>query len=191
MGDFSRGGDRGGRSSYGGDRGGRGGFSRDRGDRGGRGGFGGGRDRDRGPRQSFKAVCDECGKDCDLPFKPSSDKPVYCSDCFSKHREDRPKRDFGGDRRDSRGGSSVDLQKQFEVLNTKLDRILGRLGTDMPKLAEPKEDKKEAKKAEKKVEKKVEKKAAKAPAKKVAVKKAAPKKAVVKKTAAKKTTKKK
>lgn len=65
------------------------------------GGFGGrdrGRDRDRGPKQMHHAVCDNCGKDCEVPFKPTGDKPVLCSDCFSKSRGD----DRGGNRRDSR-----------------------------------------------------------------------------------------
>lgn len=38
-------------------------------------------------REMFSAICDECGKDCKLPFKPSSDKPVYCSSCFEKRGE--------------------------------------------------------------------------------------------------------
>lgn len=36
---------------------------------------------------SFKAVCSECSKGCDVPFKPSQDKPVYCRDCFSAKRD--------------------------------------------------------------------------------------------------------
>lgn len=47
---------------------------------GGGGGFGG------GPRQTFKAICAECGKEADLPFQPRGDRPVYCRDCFSKRR---------------------------------------------------------------------------------------------------------
>jgi CxxC-x17-CxxC domain-containing protein len=38
----------------------------------------------RGPRQLFPAVCAECGKDTEVPFEPRGDRPVYCSDCFSK-----------------------------------------------------------------------------------------------------------
>jgi CxxC-x17-CxxC domain-containing protein len=33
-----------------------------------------------------KAVCSECSKSCDVPFKPSNDKPVYCRDCFASKR---------------------------------------------------------------------------------------------------------
>jgi CxxC-x17-CxxC domain-containing protein len=39
-----------------------------------------------GPREFFAAICAECGKEAQLPFKPRGDRPVYCSDCFSKRR---------------------------------------------------------------------------------------------------------
>ncbi|MBI2098771.1 MAG: hypothetical protein HYT49_03965 [Candidatus Wildermuthbacteria bacterium] len=45
-------------------------------------------------REMFPAVCADCGKDTQVPFKPSGDRPVYCSDCYSKHRDSRPRRDF-------------------------------------------------------------------------------------------------
>ena len=38
------------------------------------------------PRQMFDAVCAECGKDCKVPFEPSNDRPVYCSECFAKKK---------------------------------------------------------------------------------------------------------
>lgn len=33
--------------------------------------------------KSYPIVCDRCGKDGDVPFKPNSEKPVYCKDCFA------------------------------------------------------------------------------------------------------------
>ncbi len=39
-----------------------------------------------GPREFFAAICAECGKEAQLPFKPRGDRPVYCSDCFAKRR---------------------------------------------------------------------------------------------------------
>ncbi len=45
---------------------------------------------DRGPREKHKATCSECKKECEVPFKPSGDRPVYCKDCYSK-RKDRPR----------------------------------------------------------------------------------------------------
>ena len=66
--------------------------------------FGGGHGRDtRTPEadtEMFSATCSDCGKSCNVPFRPSSEKPVYCSECFgmkksaneprgSKHAEKR------------------------------------------------------------------------------------------------------
>ena len=68
-------------------------FDRDRrfNNRRGGSGFGRGRsDFNRGPREMHKAVCTECGKECEVPFKPTEGKPVYCRECFAKKR---PKRD--------------------------------------------------------------------------------------------------
>ncbi len=39
-----------------------------------------------GRREMFPAVCAECGKETQVPFSPRGDRPVYCSDCFSKRR---------------------------------------------------------------------------------------------------------
>jgi CxxC-x17-CxxC domain-containing protein len=41
---------------------------------------------DRTPREMHKAVCGDCNKECEVPFKPTEGRPVYCRDCFSKHR---------------------------------------------------------------------------------------------------------
>ena len=35
-------------------------------------------------REMHPAVCAQCGKDTQVPFQPRGDRPVYCSDCFSK-----------------------------------------------------------------------------------------------------------
>lgn len=39
------------------------------------------------PREMYDAVCANCGKPCKVPFKPTEGRPVYCSECFSKMRE--------------------------------------------------------------------------------------------------------
>ena len=50
------------------------------GDRGAGGGY------SRGPREMFTATCSNCGKEASVPFRPTSGKPVYCSDCFALRR---------------------------------------------------------------------------------------------------------
>ena len=50
------------------------------------GGGGGYGDRDRGPREMFSATCSNCGREAQVPFRPTSGKPVYCSDCFRSIR---------------------------------------------------------------------------------------------------------
>ena len=32
------------------------------------------------------ATCGDCGKQCQVPFEPRQDKPVYCNECFPKHK---------------------------------------------------------------------------------------------------------
>jgi len=87
----SDGGGGGGSSSYGG-YGAGGGYSAGGGGGGGGGGGygdsggGGGGYRDRGPREMFAATCSSCGREAQVPFRPTSGKPVYCSDCFRSQR---------------------------------------------------------------------------------------------------------
>jgi len=49
------------------------------------GGYGGPR-RDFGPREMHKATCASCKAECEVPFKPTEGRPVYCRDCFAKQR---------------------------------------------------------------------------------------------------------
>lgn len=43
----------------------------------------------RGPREMFTATCASCGCEAKVPFKPREDRPVYCSDCFAKMKEEQ------------------------------------------------------------------------------------------------------
>lgn len=86
----------------------------------GRGGrdFGG----DRRERQMFQAVCSECGKNCEVPFRPTGGKPVLCSECFEGSDRGRPSTGSGSSR--SGGGK---LESQIAVINEKLDMIIEAL----------------------------------------------------------------
>lgn len=71
-----------------------------------------------GERQSFKAVCADCGRDCDLPFEPRGNRPVYCRDCFKNHpQEERPARfDSRGPRRDGKRDSRGSDRPMFSAV---------------------------------------------------------------------------
>jgi CxxC-x17-CxxC domain-containing protein len=107
----------------------------------------GGRDGNRGDRskEMFDAICSSCGKDCQVPFRPSGGKPVFCRDCFSKegggrelgrqagergHRRDdnfgdrdrvpmRMSAPAGGD-----GTNGAEDRRQLEQVNIKLERLI-------------------------------------------------------------------
>ena len=110
----------------------RGGFSRggDRGGfRGGRSSFGGARG---GDREMFSAICSNCGKECQVPFRPTNGKPVYCSDCFEKMGN----RSGDSRRFDDRAPRTPQAQggPDFGAINAKLDKILSILE---PKVVAP------------------------------------------------------
>ena len=37
-------------------------------------------------REMYPAVCASCGKQTQIPFKPTAGRPVYCRDCFQKNK---------------------------------------------------------------------------------------------------------
>lgn len=45
---------------------------------------------DRAQRTMYKVVCADCRKECEVPFKPSGDRPVYCRECFGKRKAQSP-----------------------------------------------------------------------------------------------------
>ncbi len=40
-------------------------------------------------REMHAAVCASCGQECEVPFEPRGDRPVYCNECFAKMRSSR------------------------------------------------------------------------------------------------------
>lgn len=146
------------------------------------------------PVVMHKATCSECGKSCEVPFRPTGEKPVYCSDCFGGKREsgdresrpsfsDRaPRREFN-DRNDRpaprpdfarSAPSNDDTKKQLGEISIKLDRLLSAI----ERLAQPKKEVAFVKETP-------------VMTAKVEVKKEAPMKAMKKKTVEEKSTKKK
>lgn len=112
---------------------------------------GGGRSFNRGTRdrEMFRTTCSNCGKECEVPFKPNGSKPVFCSECFEKNGGETRRsndRDYSSPRRSSferpnfnenrnysrpqnfdrpqNNDRSPQNNDQFASLNAKLDRII-------------------------------------------------------------------
>lgn len=133
MGHFERGGNKGG--FRGGDRGGKPNFQKKS--------WG----NDRGEAPMHKATCSDCGRACEVPFRPTGEKPVFCRDCFAGKREggDRPTRpDFGnrGPKRDfndkpnnsfapraefTPAPANDEMKKQLNDINRKLENLLASI----------------------------------------------------------------
>ncbi len=37
-------------------------------------------------RVMYEAICADCSKVCEVPFKPSEDRAVYCKECFGRRK---------------------------------------------------------------------------------------------------------
>lgn len=85
-------------------------------DRGGRDFDRGGRDFDRAEKEMFHAVCQECGNDCEVPFRPTAGKPIFCSECFHGADQGRkPQKSHDGH------------QDELTAIHAKLDQIMNLL----------------------------------------------------------------
>jgi len=108
----------------------------------------GGSSNSRGGKPMHDAVCADCGRDCQVPFRPNGKKPVHCSDCFDKNggnegREERrfddraprrefssaPKREFSAPKPDSR---IDDLQASLRSVQSKLDQLISLMQGGAP-----------------------------------------------------------
>ena len=61
------------------------------------------------PKEMHKVVCDECKKECEVPFRPTPGKPIYCEECFKAR------------------GKSGNNQDGLAKINEKLDKIMKAL----------------------------------------------------------------
>jgi CxxC-x17-CxxC domain-containing protein len=108
-------------------------YTRDRGNRSGGGNRNFGKPRFSNDRQEMhSAICANCGKQCEVPFRPTGNKPVLCRDCFQNNRGSDSRRPERGsydrpqfNREDNQ--SRPNYQAQFDALNAKMDMILSLL----------------------------------------------------------------
>jgi CxxC-x17-CxxC domain-containing protein len=98
----------------------------------------GGGDWNRRPVTMHQTTCAECGKPCEVPFRPIGDKPLYCQDCFRDKRNDGERnggylsqKDWRassfakpGFRNNATNGGNNELISQLKTLNAKIDRLI-------------------------------------------------------------------
>lgn len=75
-------------------------------------------------RKMHEAICSECGEKCEVPFKPTGDKPIYCNNCFDR----KGGRDNNRDNNNGVKNKNFNQDnKQLDAINEKLDKILKML----------------------------------------------------------------
>ncbi|MBS1267604.1 MAG: hypothetical protein MAG458_00311 [Nitrosopumilus sp.] len=81
-------------------------------------------------QESTSVTCADCGDQCEVPFVPRTDKPVYCNDCFRQNkprdsgnsrysRDDRNSRYSRDDRQESGRGNSRTKKLKNDKLSKK------------------------------------------------------------------------
>jgi CxxC-x17-CxxC domain-containing protein len=89
----------------------------------------GGAGGDRGPVTMHDATCDECKRPCQVPFRPTGDRPIYCKNCFDKRGGGREAGRFAGAAGNVNpdGFSQNDIKTQLAMINIKLDKVMKAL----------------------------------------------------------------
>jgi CxxC-x17-CxxC domain-containing protein len=94
--------------------------------------------RESGRRESsfelHHATCDKCGRECDVPFKPTGGKPIYCRSCFRQNSESPDRGSFDNRSRDrfetrvpERSAPNPHQSTELDKINKKLDKIMKAL----------------------------------------------------------------
>ena len=94
-----------------------------------------GRSVDRAEKVLFQATCTECGNSCEVPFKPTGQKPVLCRECYAQNApaSDRPvRREYGFNKSSAPSfrphpegqGNIAGLQRSIDEIGMKLDKLI-------------------------------------------------------------------
>ena len=79
------------------------------------------------------ATCGKCGVACQVPFRPTGNRPIFCSNCFKtedgfgpKRLDDkRPGKSFGGG-----SDSNAKIEQALKHIEAKLDALIEALTSD-------------------------------------------------------------
>ena len=75
--------------------------------------------RDERKPEMHTVTCGDCGDECQIPFEPKFNRPVYCSECFQKHKPQE-----SGDRYSRDDRSSRSNQDDFRTSKSKSEKFL-------------------------------------------------------------------
>lgn len=78
--------------------------------------------RSRRDQERTKVICASCGVECEIPFKPRSNKPVYCDNCFSKGNTNN-------DHKNDDNSGKID-PKDIDIIKRKLNKIMNALNIE-------------------------------------------------------------
>ena len=97
-------------------------------------------------RVLYEAICADCHKVCEVPFKPSEDRPVYCKECFAGRKS------LPAGRQAGTLGNGLPFLTPVALSPKPLSKLNVLAATIPPMLEDPKKAKKNllAKKAKKK-----------------------------------------
>lgn len=90
----------------------------------------------------YPATCANCGKACEVPFRPTGDKPVFCRDCFREQNGDSRnsgERNYSKPSFESQPTQNNEYKAQLDALTTKVDKILEILTAAMS-VSEPEKE---------------------------------------------------
>ena len=86
-------------------------------------------------KEMFSATCGDCGNECKIPFKPRDSRPVYCNECFQKHKPQG-----GGGSRFGRGRGRNDRGSRRDRPRKMFTTTCGDCGNECQVPFQPKED---------------------------------------------------
>ncbi|MFA6024347.1 MAG: CxxC-x17-CxxC domain-containing protein [Candidatus Gracilibacteria bacterium] len=75
---------------------------------------------DRSEKRLYSATCSSCQSDCEVPFKPTFGRPVYCHRCMGAQNSPMAQASTPA----STGSGFKISEEQFKTLNAKMDKIL-------------------------------------------------------------------
>jgi len=84
--------------------------------------------RDERKPEMHTVTCGDCGDECQIPFEPKFNRPVYCSECFQKNKPQESRDRYSRDEPRSRDRYSRDeprsRQDDFRTFKSKSEKFL-------------------------------------------------------------------